>query len=135
GSGSPAINDQSRRLSLNAGNPTWSIPTPADGGANPPGNEAVLPPPLSSTETYNNGALFCTDLKFLPDGRLLANGGTGYYFEPGVDAGHGYKYGVSELEGLKATRLYNPATNSWQQVGDMHWGRWYPTTVTMADGS
>jgi len=22
-----------------------------------------------------------------------------------------------------------------QQVGDMHWGRWYPTTVTMADGS
>jgi hypothetical protein len=132
--GSRAINDQSRLLNLNNGNPQWSIPTPEDGGAAPASNEAVLPPPLTLGKSYNSGALFCTDVKFLPDGRVLANGGTGYYFEPGVDLGNGVKYGVSELEGLKSTRIYDPATNSWNQVGDMNWGRWYPTTVTLPDG-
>lgn len=132
--GRNAINDQSRLLSLRGGHPAWSVPTPADGGARPGSNEAVLPPPLSSTETQNDGALFCTDLKFLPDGRVLANGGTGYYLEPNVDAGNGVDYGVTELEGLKSTRLYDPASNSWQQVGDMRWGRWYPTTVTLPNG-
>lgn len=132
--GRNAVNDQSRLLDLNGGHPVWSIPTHPDGGAQPPDNEAILPPPLSSTETQNDGALFCTDLKFLPDGRVLANGGTGYYLEPKVDAGNGIDYGVSELEGLKSTRVYDPATDDWQQVGDMRWGRWYPTTVTLPNG-
>ncbi len=133
--GRNAVNDQSRLLDLNNGHPVWSVPTHPDGGAQPPSNEAILPPPLSSTETQNDGALFCTDLKFLPDGRVLANGGTGYYLEPNVNAGNGIDYGVSELEGLKSTRVYDPATNDWQQVGDMRWGRWYPTTVTLPNGS
>jgi hypothetical protein len=90
--GRNAVNDQSRLLDLNGGHPVWSIPTHPDGGARPSDNQAILPPPLSSTETHNDGALFCTDLKFLPDGRVLANGGTGYYLEPNADAGNGIDY-------------------------------------------
>jgi LPXTG-motif cell wall-anchored protein len=35
---------------------------------------------------------------------------------------------------LKASRKFDPATNSWQQAGSMNWGRWYPSALTLADG-
>ena len=34
--------------------------------------------------------------------------------------------GVVELEGLRNARVYDPATNRWQQTGSMNVGRWYP---------
>ncbi|MGH2686500.1 MAG: galactose oxidase, partial [Actinomycetota bacterium] len=87
--------------------------------------------PLSSTETWNDGALFCSSLTFLPDGRVLAAGGTAYYHDPQIP---GTKFGVSELEGLANARVYDPKSNSWQQTGDMNKGRWYPSLVPLADG-
>jgi hypothetical protein len=126
-------NDLSRLL--NPGAPSWTVPGHPDGGANPTGyeNDPLFPPPLSSTEPYNDGALFCSDNKLLPDGRVISLGGTGYYNDPGVQIGDS-NYGVSELEGLRNARIYDPATNDWTQSGAMHYGRWYPTAITLASG-
>jgi hypothetical protein len=76
----------------------------------------------------------------LPDGRVLTAGGTKYYQEPGVtDPATGKSYGVSELQGLKATRIFTPGAGggSWANApgaSDMHYGRWYPTLVTLSNG-
>lgn len=134
-------NDQSRVLDLH-GDPTglrarFATPRHTDGGANgngDPTSEKTLPAPLYSTEKYNDGALFCSDNTFLPDGRVLAMGGTDYYNEPNVKVGSG-QYGVSELEGIKQSRIYDPKRNSWYQTGSMHFGRWYPTAIELANGN
>ncbi len=139
--GNNSVNDQSRLLSLRPGTATgagskWTFPSPVNGGANPngePRTEQVLPPALISQSTDNQGALFCTDNIFLPDGTVMANGGTGYYNEPGVNVGKG-NFGVVELEGLKNTRIYEPASNTWVQSGSMTYGRWYPSTITLPSG-
>ena len=121
--GSVSINDQTRVLDL-AG-PEWSIPEPNDAGANPDGEQPdELFPGSASTETYNDGALFCADVVQLPDGRILAVGGTKYYTEAGA----------AELEGLANARVFDPATDTWEQTGAMNYGRWYPTAVMLADG-
>ena len=130
--GKYSVNDQTRLLDLGNGNPSWSKPSPNDAGANPNGNDnETIVPGDSSTETYNDGALFCADLNMLADGRIIAIGGTSYYSEPGNDA---LPYGVAELEGLKNARIYDPASNSWSQTGSMNYGRWYPSMVTLGDG-
>ena len=130
--GQASANDQTRVLDLAGGRPTWSTPTPNWGGANAKGyDKEELLPGLATTETYNDGSLFCADANFLPDGRVMAVGGTAYYAEPGVD---GMQFGLAELEGLRSTRFYNPKTNRWTQGRDMQYGRWYPTLVTMGDG-
>jgi hypothetical protein len=132
--GHNAGNDQSRVLDL-AG-PTFTEPRPVDGGANPGGydDQALFPPPLSDGEPLNDGALFCSDNKFLADGRVIALGGTAYYSDPGVGVGDS-NYGVAELEGLRNARIFDPRTQAWTQSGPMHHGRWYPTAITLPDGS
>src|SRR3954447_23799740 len=131
--GHNAGNDQSRLLDLRG--PTWTIPKPSDGGANPNGyeNDPLFPPPLSTTEPYNDGALFCSDNKFLADGRVISLGGTAYYLDPGVSNGDS-AWGVSELEGLRSSRIYDPESNTWSQSGEMKYGRWYPTAITLPTG-
>jgi Domain of unknown function (DUF1929) len=135
-----AVNDQSRFLRIGDGatgqGSTWTVPSPADGGANPNGDPApehLLPAPLTVDETYNDGALFCSDNVFLPDGRVLANGGTNYYLEPGIKNGNA-GYGLTEEEGIRQSRIYDPRTNTWAQTGSMHYGRWYPSSVELANG-
>lgn len=127
--GRMSINDQTRVLDLNG--PSWRVPSPQDGGANPKGykHREPLVPPASSNEKFNDGALFCSDLQFLADGSVLAAGGTAYYNDPGTEDA-----GLIELEGLRNARIYHPQTNKWTQTGDMHYGRWYPTLVTLGDG-
>src|SRR3954447_14786900 len=131
--GHNAGNDQSRLLNL-AG-PSWSIPKPSDGGANPKGyeNDPLFPPPLSTTEAWNDGALFCSDNKFLADGRVISLGGTAYYLDPGISNGDS-AYGISELEGLRSSRIYDPESNTWSISGEMQYGRWYPPAITLPGG-
>jgi hypothetical protein len=127
--GSVALNDQSRVLDVKA--KSWIVPTPSDAGANPDGYENDPLVPGGNGEKNNDGALFCSDLTFLPDGRVLAAGGTAYYADPEVgDTG----LGVVELEGLRNARIYDPKTNEWTQTGSMNIGRWYPTLVSLGDG-
>jgi hypothetical protein len=128
--GAVAAPDQSRVLDLSGATPTWTVPN------NPTAHGTGTTPPdlfLQGTP-YNQGAdeaLFCSSLLQLPDGRILATGGTDYYDEPGVP---GTTFGVSELQGLKNTRIFDPATNTWSETGQMNFGRWYPSTVTLANG-
>jgi Domain of unknown function (DUF1929) len=136
--GQTAVNDQSRLLDLSGSTPIWSRPRPvrANTSAGPVDAEQLLPPgPLNDAEqpefSYNDQALFCADVNFLPDGRLLATGGTNYYSEPRIP---GTDLGVAELEGLKQSRIFDPATNRWTASGQMRYGRWYPTLVSLPNG-
>jgi galactose oxidase len=61
--------------------------------------------------------LFCAGHTFLSDGRLLVAGGH-----------------LSDNHGLPDANLFDPITETWTPVAPMAWGRWYPTTTTLADG-
>ncbi len=135
--GTVSVNDQTRVLALGAGDaPTWTHPSPLDGGANPSGYDAtpLLPDGILSTSGSSTatGALFCAAVAQLADGRILAAGGSDYYSEPGID---GFPLGVLEIEGLRNARIFNPRNDAWTQTGSMLYGRWYPTLVTLPGGS
>jgi hypothetical protein len=118
-------NSQTRLLSLSAaGVATWSMPSPADGGA---GSQVFEPTPIvpggAATGTMTaTHSLFCSDVAQLADGRILAVGGSAFYNEP-----------VVELEGTKNGRIFNPKNNTWSETAPMAWGRWYPTALTLAN--
>ncbi|MEP7227453.1 MAG: galactose oxidase-like domain-containing protein [Gemmatimonadales bacterium] len=61
--------------------------------------------------------LFCSGHAFLPDGRLLVNGGH-----------------ISDDHGLPDANLYDPTAATWSSAPPMAKGRWYPTTTTLANG-
>ncbi|MGH8456167.1 MAG: galactose oxidase, partial [Stenotrophobium sp.] len=135
--GQTIINDQTRVLSFSPDQQTatWTLPGPVDGGA--AGQATPLLPggalnTSGADPRANSGALFCADLKQLSDGRIIAVGGTNYYFEPGIS--NPFPIGVAELEGLKSSRIFDPATNTWVQAADMNYGRWYPSLTTLPDG-
>jgi hypothetical protein len=131
--GTTFTNDQTRLLDL--AKRTWQRPEPVKGGANPAGADASqsdpLIPGLQSKESYNDGALFGSHQTYLADGRILVQGGTDYSGDPAVP---GTRFGVVELGGLKATRIFDPATNRFTQAADTQNGRWYPTLVPLSDG-
>ena len=63
--------------------------------------------------------LFCVGHAFLPDGRLLAAGGTQQY---------------DPFLGLTQSIAFDPATRTWQPQQEMHGGRWYPSLLGLGDG-
>lgn len=133
--GQKAINDQTRVLSIGANNaPTWKLPDEVSSGANKDGYAITeLLPGLGLTNKETNsadGALFCADVAMLSNGSIMAVGGTAYYSEPGSNL---IGYGLTELEGLKTSRVYNPTDNTWKQGNDMNYGRWYPALITLED--
>ena len=130
--GTTFTNDAARLLDLRSGTPAWTEPKPFDGGANPQGDPGEpLIPGAQTTETYNDGALFGSHQAFLPDGRVLVQGGTDYSSDPGVD---GLPFGVVELTGIKSTRIFDPEQNAFVQTGDTAARRWYPTLIAAGDG-
>lgn len=60
----------------------------------------------------------CAGLTLLPDGRVLANGG----------------HNDTLWKGSAQALVFNPWTKAWTKLPDMVVGRYYPTTLTMADG-
>jgi hypothetical protein len=72
-------------------------------------------PKLANGKTVN---LFCSGHTFLPDGRLLVVGGH-----------------VADSDGVNQASLYDWRTNTWEPTALMNEGRWYPTAVTLPDGS
>lgn len=133
--GHTALNSGARLLDLSSGSPSWTPTAPYDAQVNPngnPDNEYIPFVPHNNDKVDNDGDLFCADLNFLADGRIITNGGTAYYEEPGIS---GTRYGVIELNGLKNTRIFDPRTDRWSEVGKMKYARWYPTMVTQPDGS
>jgi hypothetical protein len=86
---------------------------------------------------WNDLDLFCSDLAGMADGRVLIAGGTDWYNEPAVmQRSHGdpADVGLEELGAIRTTRIFDPATNTFSQAGDMHHPRWYPTLVELPDG-
>jgi hypothetical protein len=138
--GDVAQDDQSRVADFSTGAPTFTTPSNqtaagTDGHSDPV--NPLLPGGAGSVDSDgNNYDLFCSPLVQLSDGTVLSAGGTHYYQEPGVtDPTTGKTYGVAELQGLKATRIFDPVANTWHNAkGDMHFGRWYPTMVTLGTG-
>ncbi len=69
------------------------------------------------SDVTNQSGLFCASHDMLADGNLLVIGG----------------HAGGEV-GIKDTNVYNPGTDSWTHVADMHYARWYPTSNTLPDG-
>lgn len=63
--------------------------------------------------------LFCCGHAFLPDGRLLAAGGTARY---------------DPFTGLPDALVFDPDSATWSARPEMAGGRWYPALLTMDDG-
>jgi hypothetical protein len=82
------------------------------------GDPYVYDPATGAFKAVSVGAnLFCSGHAFLPDGRLL------------VDGGH-----ISDNHGIPNAYLFNPGTQTWSRTADMSRGRWYPTTTELSDG-
>jgi hypothetical protein len=69
---------------------------------------------------------FCAGHAQLPDGRLLVAGGTAAY--PSGATHNAYA-------GTKRSYVFDPVSQSYTRVNDMTTARWYPTLVTLGDGS
>jgi FtsP/CotA-like multicopper oxidase with cupredoxin domain len=65
--------------------------------------------------------VFCAGQGTLPSGTVLAAGGTKNYDSP--------------WEGAPEASLFSPAGESWAAAPDMADGRWYPTLVSLGDGT
>ena len=88
---------------------------PANAGA--PGRQTSNSPSADAAgkETIN---LFCSGHTFLADGTLLVTGGH-----------------LFDSQGLANSTLYNPFTDRWSPGPVMNNGRWYPTAMTLPNGS
>jgi plastocyanin len=64
--------------------------------------------------------VFCAGQTTLADGKVLISGGTEQY-DPFI--------------GLRSAWLFDPIIEEWIRVGSMARGRWYPTLLTLGDGS
>ena len=104
------------------------------GAAGVPEQQPTSPPDDSAA---NDGDMFCADLVSLADGRVIAVGGTDWYQEPALmdrNNGDPADVGVTELEGLPNSNIFDPETNTWSPGARMKYGRWYPGLVELADG-
>jgi hypothetical protein len=76
-----------------------------------PASDTFLEVPSPSWE-------FCAGAAFLPNGQLVVAGGH-----------------LNDDYGIPDVNLFDPATSSWVMAPPMAAGRWYPTVITLADGS
>jgi galactose oxidase len=77
--------------------------------------------PTANRPTLADGTavnLFCSGHTFLPDGRLLVAGGH-----------------IVDSNGINQVAIYDPFKDSWSPTALMNEGRWYPTAITLSDGS
>ncbi len=70
------------------------------------------------TEVAGPIELFCAGHALLPDGRVLVTGGH-----------------IAADRGFPDVNIFTPSTQSWSSGAPMRRGRWYPTTITLANGS
>ena len=120
--------DRTRLLDLSGSAPVWLTVSPEDGGA--------------------PDQMFCSDQRLLASGQVLVAGGTRYETqndlpdEP-VDEALGADTlpdGPAELYGTENVRLFDATRKGGRWHGgdrsrDMHYKRWYPTLVTLANGN
>ena len=88
-----------------------------DPQAAPPGNFSH--PPTLFGPDHRPFDFFCGGDASLPDGRLLAAGGT---------------LGYNPFLGRPDATVFDPVTEKWSFVASMTHGRWYPSLITLGDG-
>lgn len=95
----------------------------------------LFDPEAGTVETVDqalDGDVFCAGHAHLPDGRLLVAGGTykydGSFTLPG-------RINFPPFRGLDHTYVFDPETERWSRAEDCQRGRWYPTLLTLGDGS
>jgi hypothetical protein len=101
---SAPLNASSRVLDLSGASPAVSTPANQDGTGND---------------------LFCAGQAILPDGRVLAAGGTDWRTLPDT---------ATPVRGSQHARIFDPADNAWHRAADMANWRWYPTVIEDPDG-
>ncbi len=91
-----------------------------DGWQQPEPTEVYDPATQTFATQTAPDSVFCSGMAELPDGRVMVIGG----------------YGVLSTGnlGIVDTTLFDPATNSWSRVADMHYARWYPDLTELGDG-
>lgn len=94
-------NDPDRHNAHQYGTTVWHYPGPD------------VEQPVTPVDT------FCVGHAFLPDGRLLAAGGTERY---------------DPFLGLRQSIAFDPATLTWTPQPEMAGGRWYPSLLALGDG-
>jgi hypothetical protein len=72
------------------------------------------------TEITAPSSIFCGGNAKLPDGRVLVVGGFGV--------------GVTGMLGIVDTNVFDPATQTWTRMANMHLPRWYPDLTELPDG-
>ena len=114
---------------------------PGDGLVGSAWGSAGLPPQNSTSSPDdagdNDADMFCADVVSLGDGRVAVVGGSDWYAEPFLmerRKGDPVNVGVSEVNGLRNVRLFNPDTNDFDQIANMKYQRWYPSGVVLSDG-
>ena len=91
------------------------------------GSDVVLWNPVSGSITnialpYQRD-IFCSGTTVLSDGRVFIAGG------------HIYQGGLTDVDGVANTTLFDPAANAWTEGPVMDVPRWYPTTTLLGDGT
>lgn len=66
--------------------------------------------------------IFCSGMAIMPNGQVLITGGNN-------------EDSTSSHAGTFASTIFQPNTSTWFQGENMNYGRWYPTTVEMANGN
>ena len=91
-----------------------------DGWQQPEPTEVYDPASQTFATQTAPDSVFCSGMAELPDGRVLVIGGYG-----GLSTGN---------LGIVDTSIFDPTTNTWSRVADMHYSRWYPDLTELADG-
>jgi galactose oxidase len=107
-------------------NKYYTIPPPGPNGSYYNGIPNIWDPTAGNSSAaftfVDAGAdLFCAGAAFLADGRLLVAGGA--TSTNGENTGQRYAY------------IFNYQTNTWTQTPNMADGRWYPSVVTLTNGT
>jgi hypothetical protein len=85
----------------------------------PEGNEFFHPDTLRTAQ-HRVFDVFCGGDAFLPDGRMVSAGGTQSY---------------DPFTGRADVAIFDPATQQWSFTTPMGHGRWYPSLITLGDGT
>lgn len=110
---------------LNNGNVAlWYYPTTTIG------SPAMLLNPVTGSVTDISVPyamdVFCSGMTVMPDGRVLVTGGNPLSVRDCPP---------NQACGTAHSNIFDPATSTWSQGPDMNYSRWYPTTITLADGT
>ena len=91
-----------------------------DGWKTPTQTYIYNPAAGTYTEIDAPASIFCGGNAKLPDGRVLVVGGFGV--------------AATGMLGIVDTNIFNPATQTWTKMANMHMPRWYPDLTELPDG-